>query len=311
MEIDPPLLQTSAVPDAPRDLLLRWGSRAWQAAGPLKPLLFRPCRALYRRLAAGRTTVVWIDGAWIAVRQGDPLARWILGGGMEAPDRRALAALLRPGDLFVDGGAHWGLYTVLAARGVGPSGLVVAFEPEAENRARLERTVAANGFGNVVVSAVALSDGARGALLVTDTMNSGGHSLFEAAIGDPGATVAVETGSLDELLPRLAGSFAGAPVVLKLDVQGAELAVLDGAARTLGRTRALLVEFTPGWLAREGRDPAELPRRLLAEGFSLQAFPVDSREPPYAVVPGDVAHLVARLTKESIHVNLLGVRGGR
>src|SRR5579884_2708762 len=69
--------------------------------------------------------------------------------GHTDPDADLVRRLLQPGDLFVDGGAHIGFFTLAAAARVGPSGRVIAFEPAPATRAALVRNLQLSGFANV------------------------------------------------------------------------------------------------------------------------------------------------------------------
>jgi len=83
-------------------------------------------------------------------------------GLYELDTARIIRKLLRPGDTFVDGGANIGYFSLIAAKAVGPAGRVHAFEPQPDNRRRLEEHVAMNSLSKVVtIHPVALSD-ARG-----------------------------------------------------------------------------------------------------------------------------------------------------
>src|SRR4029077_8003618 len=77
--------------------------------------------------------------------------------GHDDPDIDLVGRLLAPGDLFVDGGANVGLFTLVAARRVGATGRGLAFEPGRTVRARLVENIALNGFTQVDVMPFALS----------------------------------------------------------------------------------------------------------------------------------------------------------
>ena len=292
-----------------RDIALRWGSRLFHAAGPLRRIVFRPARALYLLAARNREVVVWCGDGYLAVRSGDPVAKWLLSGGFEGDERRFVRRMLRSGDLFVDGGAHVGAYTVLAARRVGPKGVVVAFEPDPENRRRLERSVAANRLGNVVVSDVALSDRDGEAAFTRDSANTGGHSLVASTIDRPGSAIAVPTETLDGFLARRFPHAADRRVVLKLDLQGHEARAIAGARDTLRRTAAFVIELTPLFLELAGDDPAAFVHALLHSGFRIETIPQSPGAPrmPVGGSPA-VETLVAALRASSGHVDLLGER---
>lgn len=168
------------------------------------------------------------------------------GSGAFARERlEALAAVTRPGDCFWDVGAHKGFVTLAAARMVGGSGRVVAFEPAAENLSFLQRHLRWNHAGNVDVRPLALGSTPGPAPF------GGGSSSVAHRVGAGLETVRVETG---KRLVELEG--LPAPDVLKIDVEGAEAAVLRGAEGLLRGHEALLIsthsralyEECAGWL---------------------------------------------------------------
>ncbi len=153
------------------------------------------------------------------------------GSGHFGRDRiEALATVVHEGDAFWDIGAHKGFITLAASRMVGPSGLVVAIEPAAANLRFLERHLVWNDLRNVRVVPVAASD-----------RNGTGF------VGGPGSSVAFRLGAgVDEVPVRTIELMAveldlGRPTVLKIDVEGEEVAVLRGAKRLLGSDQAILV----------------------------------------------------------------------
>jgi FkbM family methyltransferase len=142
--------------------------------------------------------------------------------------------VLRPGDTFIDVGANLGLMTLWAARLVGTSGHVHAFEPQPDTYAVLERHLALNGVRNVTPHPLAL--GAA----------PGRHTLYERSDVSRGAASMVRpekafgqtTVELDTLDHVLEASQIGAVRMLKIDVEGWELEVLRGARRLLAHREA-------------------------------------------------------------------------
>lgn len=160
---------------------------------------------------------------------------------------------LRPGAVFVDVGASEGDYTLIAARIVGPGGRVHAFEPDPGNLETIRGNVALNGFGNVVLHAAALADRDGTATLHRSTV-SGWHSLLPGLAQREGGVVEVAVARLDSLdLGRID--------MLKIDVEGAEAAVLDGARAGIARHRPVILLDTHPSL---GADVARL-RTFFAE----------------------------------------------
>lgn len=164
--------------------------------------------------------------------------------GVYEPDVTAVVRRdLEPGNTFVDIGANVGWFSLLGASLVGPGGRVVAVEPNPSNVALLTKSAGENGFANLEVLTVALSDRSSAVALETD----GSNGRIVPIEGPPQSPVraswVVAAQPLDELLATMALSRVD---LVKLDVEGAEPLVLRGAASTLARYRPLIItEFFP------------------------------------------------------------------
>jgi FkbM family methyltransferase len=182
-------------------------------------------------------------------------------GLYELDTLRLVRRILRPGDHFVDCGANLGYFTLAAARAVGPTGRVDAVEPDPLNRARLERHLALNGAPAWVnVHAVALCDHAGVATLyhpLGDARNHGEASLYAPAAGVATESCTVPTARLDEAI-------AGLPRLIKMDIEGAELAALRGMTRLLQSDSPpqLIIEHNPESASAAGHRPGDLLRTL-------------------------------------------------
>ena len=208
-------------------------------------------------------------------------------GRNELPVQRAVFANLRPGDTFYDVGANIGFFSLLAARCVGPTGRVVAFEPVPENVRCFEANAARNGVANVEVHRVAV--GARsGTGVLALAHHPGGSALDEAGRpADYAGPLDVQLRSLDDLV---LGGETAPPTMVKIDVEGAESAVLDGMARTASRLHPTVVVETDGPTAEEvSRRTAALTEQLVGLGYEVERLP-DS----YGNRRWHVAHLLAR-----------------
>ncbi|MEQ8398848.1 FkbM family methyltransferase [Thalassobaculum sp.] len=140
---------------------------------------------------------------------------------------------LTAGSVFVDVGSSQGDFALIAARIVGPTGRVHAFEPDPDDVDGIRANVALNGFGTITVHGLALSDSDGEATLYRSSV-SGWHSLVSGLEkrGETPATVPVAR--LDSLdLDRVD--------MIKIDVEGAEAAVLAGARATLERHRPIVL----------------------------------------------------------------------
>jgi FkbM family methyltransferase len=168
--------------------------------------------------------VPWVGGQRLAVRRGMTGATGNIYAGLhEFPDMMLLLHLLRPGDLFLDIGANVGSYTVLAS---GVRGATTwAFEPDPDTLRALQRNIDLNGLGSrAVVHATALgeTDGEVAFTRGLDTVNR------VAAEGDANVR-RVPVRRLDGLIGT------AKPLMIKMDVEGHEPAVVRGAQELLGR----------------------------------------------------------------------------
>lgn len=184
-------------------------------------------------------------------------------GVYEIEKTNAIIHLLKPGSTFVDVGANVGDYSLLAARLVGDAGKVLCFEPERRNLDLLERGVDLNGYKNVEVYQVALSDNNGQATLHLGEIG-GYHSLLGGLSSRQAGTVTVATRTLDAFLEE---SGRDRVDMMKIDVEGAEMQVLAGARATLEKNLdiVLFVEIH----SQLGVNPAEVCDFLSQLGFSL------------------------------------------
>jgi FkbM family methyltransferase len=206
--------------------------------------------------AMGLQTRYWLDS--VIYREGT----W------EREDAAFALSLLRPGGQAVDLGANAGFYTLAFARAVGPAGRVLAVEPASEASARLEENVRRNGLENVRLVRAAVGAAPGSLTLHLSAVDLGSSSCvnvpspFEAA-----GTERVPATTLDDLVAQ-AGM---APDLVKIDVEGMELQVIQGAARLLAERRpALMVEINAAALRAAATEPAALVAQLQAHGYELR-----------------------------------------
>lgn len=175
-------------------------------------------------------------------------------GTYEPEQTKLFAEMVKPGDVVFDVGAHFGYYTLLASKIVGPKGRVVAFEPSPGNLARLYRHIELNDRKNMTVLELAVSDHEGTARFETRTGSGVGH------LADDGP-LEVKLTTLDSLrdLPL--------PNVMKIDVEGAEVGVLTGAKSLLERARPII------FLSLHGDDLKARCMEMLAKlGYSFQSI---------------------------------------
>jgi FkbM family methyltransferase len=164
----------------------------------------------------------------------DHLVRY---GNYEAEVGSALSELITRGTTFVDVGANIGYFTVLFSR---LAQTVYAFEPAPSVFRHLERNVRLNRLPNVLASQLAVSDRKKTMTLYESEISAGHDSSIRRSEHDRSTTV--EAVSLDETI-------APSPdIVMKVDVEGAEMGVIMGASRLIasGKVSAIIVESARG-----------------------------------------------------------------
>lgn len=228
------------------------GAREWMAGlilrapAPLRslrdvPLLGNLIHRISHRVVPGSELV------WSQVEEGPARGMWLkmnprtgqgyLRGEVEAAVQKAMAERLQPGMIFYDLGANIGLFSLLAARIVGPSGRVFSFEPDSTVAARLKRNVERNGFANVTVVEKGIWS------------SSGDRSFTEADASSPDRGVGritedeseaegikIQCVALDDFVKS-----APAPDAIKCDIEGAEVEALCGAENLLRERRPWIV----------------------------------------------------------------------
>ncbi len=186
-------------------------------------------------------------------------------GEYEPATTRLFRSLLKEGDMVVDVGANAGYFTLLAARCVGTSGKVVAFEPVPRVRQLLEDNLRINGIENCDVRSEAACDvNGETEFYVGPADHVGVSSLRQ--LGESTAVERVTTVRLDEVL-----SAEPAARLIKIDIEGAECHAIEGMESYLKRCQPdLIVEITDSYLHGMGRSADELFQRLERQGY--QAF---------------------------------------
>jgi FkbM family methyltransferase len=220
----------------------------------------------------------------------DVIAREVFFTGRYGPQETALLrAVLRPGDTFVDVGANWGYFTLLAAHLVGPAGRVVAMEPDPRLYAMLRANVQANGLRHVAAIEAAAAD-AEGTLRLAGHDPDGGNWGVSTVIGgdgheDGGAErFTVQARTVDGVLDEQGTERVE---LLKMDIEGAEELALRGMAGGLGRGRyrRVLVELHPTLHPRRralAGDVAALFGAAGYRGWSVDHSPETTRRAGYA-----------------------------
>lgn len=166
---------------------------------------------------------------------------------------------------FFDVGAHVGLVTLPASQVLAPGGRVHAFEPGRDNGLFLRRHIELNGIVNVTVIPSLVGDAARRDVAFFEQEGDSGLNTTAASVLRVDATRSTRE---QITLDNYCDANGAAPDVIKIDVEGAEVAVLRGAAATLRRARPLIVlSVHPRHLLALNSSVAELEQLLPSLGY--------------------------------------------
>ena len=210
----------------PHERMSRWAARGW-----LRPLA----------LVTGRGELAILGGLAHGLRiDARSFAPWgaqayaVLTGTHEIQVQQAFIRSLRAGDRVWDVGANIGYLALVAARIVGPTGTVLAIEPDPQCAEAVRRNAALNDLRqvDVVEAAAARAGGTADLVVVRDRLwtrlaSVGDHHESER-------TARVRTIALDDVE-------APPPTLVKIDVEGAELDVVAGMSRLLREARPIVV----------------------------------------------------------------------
>ena len=221
---------------------------------------------------------------------------WCQGGLLyEFPTVLALNQTLDPGDTFLDVGAHVGFFTCLGALMVGPGGRVVAFEPNPANHEFLKRNIEANGLNNVTVIQAAVGERDGVTTLYENLDNDGGHALWQPGLHpanprsrDRSVAAEIPQVTLDSISAQLN---LGDIKAIKIDTEGAEFRVVQGAAGRLAQGTVSLVICEHHQFALEalGANVSDLLRffytrkfegYISSDGIQFREIPVDANFKP-------------------------------
>lgn len=194
----------------------------------------------------------------IAVIEGDShISKWVEGEGRLDHDQNALPLILeyvKEGDVVIDAGAFIGDHTIAYLEKVGNNGKVYAFEP---NREAYECLV--HNCPRAVAFNLGLGSGSEELRLVGDINAGASH------VGDDGQVIKIV--ALDSM-PFMRVNF------IKIDVEGMELKVLQGARKTIQAHRPIMwIEINIHALKRQDVVPAQIFEWLHGMGYEFEPYP--------------------------------------
>jgi FkbM family methyltransferase len=207
--------------------------------------------------------------------------------------------LVAEGMTVVDVGAHAGYYTLIAARAVGDKGRVFAFEPEPSNYKLMFKNIRYNSYRNVTAIQKAVTN-ITGPVKLFLAEDASGHST----VGDSQyeRAVQVDSTTLDDYFATRTQPIH----IIKIDVEGAENAVLQGMTSIIDKNpdMNIFTEFSPEALKRAGCLPTEYLNKLVNFGFAI--YVIDEKK--HSLEPAEVGR-VMNACKNIGYVNLLCHRG--
>lgn len=228
-------------------------------------------RALTRLL--GPVPLRSADGIWLDTRLSSAMDLSFLdpdGGGHDLI-RQAIGAL-QPGDRMLDVGANTGYLSLLAARRVGQSGLVIAVEPSQREFQRLLANLRLNRASNVLPLNLAGGNQPGISRLTIEPDHTGlnriDHNGEESSAGQPSQVLPLAALELSEL------------ALVKIDTEGFELFTLQGLEPMLRQQqiRRLVVEISPIFLQHHHQAPADIYNLLASHGYRPAIGPLNERQ---------------------------------
>ena len=232
---------------------------------PGKPFygLLYPLYVRYRGLDKRRNVIARIDGITYELDLTQYIDSTIyLQGSFEAETAAVMERLVEPGMVVLDIGANIGSHTFRLARLVGQNGLVIAFEPMLAAYNQLCRNAQLNSFKNLMLEKIALGN-ENGTLRAAFRSS---WSLFDKDLDHEPEELSIMR--IDDYIKNKG---IGRVDFIKLDVDGYEYKVLQGASNTLSDKRPLIVmEFAFWTLERVGDNASDLLNYL--ELFGYQFF---------------------------------------
>lgn len=240
---------------------------ALRGLDPVWNLLRGPYRLALRALSARGGFTTTIAGERLQLHGDFAAQRW---EAIEVATYRAFAEAIAPGDVVVDVGAHIGTYAMLAARRTGAAGRVIAYEPCEETRRYLRQHLEWNHLAPRVTVREVCCGAEPGTATFFFRGGAEGMNSLVPTEGFESAPMPVVR--LDDDVNALGVT----PRLIKIDVEGAEFDVLQGAQETLRTAKPVLfVSLHPAPLAEKGLSEAAIVSWLVARGYQTRVIERD------------------------------------
>lgn len=239
-------------------------------------------------------TMTWHENLALWLHLGNDSSRLVFVAGCMEPNEFAyLSRVLSQGMTFVDAGANDGLYTLFAAKRVGAAGRVLSFEPSQREFDRLKENIEQNRIENVRAFQVALAEkDGTAELKIADGSHHGQNTLGDFM--HPVNLLRTEPVILRTLDGILKEQGVDRVDVMKLDVEGAEMRVLEGAGTVLRDLRpTILFEVSDSGLRFQGSCAEQLFDFLRSLEYVLYAFDAVTGKPARAQLRASSDNMLA------------------
>ncbi|MEE9303042.1 MAG: FkbM family methyltransferase [Thiotrichaceae bacterium] len=223
------------------------------------------------------TTVYVPHIGWLEFFPNDDVSLFLSEGWFEFKELAFLNLFLRPGDIVIDGGAHVGLYSILAGGILQGAGNILSIEPAPITADLLRTNLTNNKVQNYTVLETALhSENGKLPLHIMSPDKSAYDSLLPDS-SHPTHTIDVVVSKLDTILEK---QNIRRVDFLKLDLEGTEIEALVGAKSSIrsGKLPLIMVEFTELNLRRGRHNTAELRQTIEDAGYELCNFNIETQK---------------------------------
>lgn len=262
---------------------------------------------IYNKLKPKGVVLMNIEGNKMYVNADDrgiaPML--LMDGVMEKYETELFKKMIKEGMVVVDIGANIGYFTLIAAKLVGKSGIVYAFEPEPTTYELLCRNIELNNYTNIVSIQKAVSNkqgkigfwvdkaGIAISSIAKDNVLAFSRAPVDGLSEEP-ISIEIETITLDEFFKNLSNKID----FIKIDTQGAEGLIIDGAETVLrGNNLKIAMEFWPDGLRNLGTDPLQLLQKVQKYGFKIKLI----NERKHAIEPIEPLEFCKAISKKSGH----------
>jgi FkbM family methyltransferase len=201
------------------------------------------------------------------------LSRELYCYGFEEAEMQFLKRYLKEKDVVFDIGANIGLFTLISSEYIGAGGMIYAFEPTPQTYSWLEQNCRANNLQNVILNQLAVSDKDG---TIEFHLSAEGFDAFNSIVrpskGSNYITQTVNCLTLDSYIEK--NNLSGKIQIIKIDVEGFEISLLNGGEQTLSLSNApdLVVEFTESNAKNAGFSCAQLYDKLEGYGYKLYHY---------------------------------------